>query len=232
MARILNIETSTDYCSVSITKDGKCEHLRLMQPDGTRKVAHSEMLAVFVKEVLDEAGMKVSDMDAVALSGGPGSYTGLRIGASTSKGLCFGGNIPLISLNTLLVIAAMAKAKHTDNYDLIVPMIDARRMEVYTILTNTYLDKLSEVEAKIIDAESFAEHKGKKLLFCGNGAPKCSEILAHEGFTFIDGIYPSAEYMGELAEAAFNNKQFEDLVYYDPFYLKEFIATTSKKSLF
>ena len=232
MARILNIETSTDYCSVSITKDGKCEHLRLMQPDGTRKVAHSEMLAVFVKEVLDEAGMKVYNMDAVALSGGPGSYTGLRIGASTSKGLCFGGDIPLISLNTLLVIAAMAKAKYMDCYDLIVPMIDARRMEVYTMLTNANLDKLSEVEAKIIDAESFAEYKGKKLLFCGNGAPKCSEILAHEGFTFIDGIYPSAEYMGELAEAAFNNKQFEDLVYYDPFYLKEFIATTSKKSLF
>ena len=232
MARILNIETSTDYCSVSITKAGKCEHLRLMQPDGTHKAAHSEMLAVFVKEVLDEAGMKVSNMDAVALSGGPGSYTGLRIGASTSKGLCFGGDIPLISLNTLLVIAAMAKAKSTDNYDLIVPMIDARRMEVYTMLTNANLDKLSEVEAKIIDAESFAEYKGQKLLFCGNGAQKCSEILACEGFTFIDGIYPSAEYMGELAETAFNSKKFEDLVYYDPFYLKEFIATTSKKSLF
>ncbi|MBQ1719733.1 MAG: tRNA (adenosine(37)-N6)-threonylcarbamoyltransferase complex dimerization subunit type 1 TsaB [Bacteroidales bacterium] len=232
MARILNIETSTDYCSVSITKDGKCEHLRLMQPDGTRKSAHSEMLAVFVKEVLDEAGIKVSDLDAVALSGGPGSYTGLRIGASTSKGLCFGGDIPLISLNTLLVIAAMAKAKYTDSYDFIVPMIDARRMEVYTMITNVKLDKLSEVEAKIIDAESFAEYKGKKLLFCGNGAPKCSEILACEGFTFINGIYPSAEYMGELAETAFNSKKFEDLVYYDPFYLKEFIATTSKKSLF
>ena len=100
MARILNIETSTDFCSVSISKDGKCTNLRLMQPDNARKAAHSEMLAVFVKEVLDEAGMKVSDMDAVALSGGPGSYTGLRIGASTSKGLCFGGNIPLISLHT------------------------------------------------------------------------------------------------------------------------------------
>lgn len=232
MARILNIETSTDYCSVSISIDGKCTNLRLMQPDNARKAAHSEMLAVFVKEVLDEARMKVSDMDAVALSGGPGSYTGLRIGASTSKGLCFGGNIPLISLNTLLVIAAMAKAKSPQNYDLIVPMIDARRMEVYTMLTNAKLDKLSEVEAKIIDAESFAEHKGKRLLFCGNGAPKCKEELACDGFTFMDSIYPSAEFMGELAEAAFNNKQFEDLVYYEPFYLKEFIATTSKKSLF
>ena len=100
------------------------------------------------------------------------------------------------------------------------------------MITYVKLDKLSEVEAKIIDAESFAEYKGKKLLFCGNGAPKCSEILACEGFTFIDGIYPSAEYMGELAETAFNSKKFEDLVYYDPFYLKEFIATTSKKSLF
>ena len=232
MARILNIETSTDFCSVSITKDSKCEHLRLMQPDGSRKATHSEMLAVFVKEVLDEAGMKVSNMDAVALSGGPGSYTGLRIGASTCKGLCFGGDIPLISVNTLLVIAAMAKAKYTQTYDFIVPMIDARRMEVYTMLTNASFDKISDVEAKIITEESYSEHKGKKLLFCGNGAPKCNEILACEGFTFINDIYPSAEFMGELAEKSFNSKQFEDLVYYEPFYLKEFIATTSKKSLF
>ncbi|MBR5983334.1 MAG: tRNA (adenosine(37)-N6)-threonylcarbamoyltransferase complex dimerization subunit type 1 TsaB [Bacteroidales bacterium] len=232
MARILNIETSTDYCSVSISNDGKCTNIRLMQPDNTRKAAHSEKLAVFVKEVLDEATLKVSDLDAVALSGGPGSYTGLRIGASTSKGLCFGGDIPLISVNTLLVIAAMAKAKHNADYDLIVPMIDARRMEVYTMLTNEKLEKLSEVDAKIIDTESFSEHKGKKLLFCGNGAPKCKDVLAHEGFTFIDDIYPSAEFMGELSETAFRAGEFEDLVYYEPFYLKEFIATTSKKSLF
>ncbi len=232
MARILNIETSTDYCSVSISNDGKCTHLRLMRPDGTRKVAHSEMLAVFVKEVLDEAKLKVSDMDAVALSGGPGSYTGLRIGASTSKGLCFGSNIPLISVNTLLIISAMAKAKYVGNYDLIVPMIDARRMEVYTMLTDAKFNKLSEVEAMIITEESFAEHKGKKLLFCGNGAPKCKDILANDGFIFMDDIYPSAEFMGELSESAFSASKFEDLVYYEPFYLKEFIATTSKKSLF
>ena len=100
------------------------------------------------------------------------------------------------------------------------------------MLTNAKLDKLSEVEAKIIDTESFSEHKDKKLLFCGNGAPKCKEILAHEGFSFIDDIYPSAEFMGELSEAAFRAGEFEDLVYYEPFYLKEFIATTSKKSLF
>ena len=140
------------------------------------------MLAVFVKEVLDEAKLKVSDMDAVALSGGPGSYTGLRIGASTSKGLCFGGDIPLISVNTLLVIAAMAKSKYNCDYDLIVPMIDARRMEVYTMITDAKLNKLSEVEAKIITEESFAEYKGRKLLFCGNGAPKCKEVLACDGF--------------------------------------------------
>ncbi len=232
MARILNIETSTDYCSVSISNDGKCTNFRLMQPDNTRKAAHSEMLAVFVKEVIDEAKLKVSDLDAIALSGGPGSYTGLRIGASTSKGLCFGGNIPLISVNTLLIIAAMAKAKYNAEYDLIVPMIDARRMEVYTMTTDSKLTNLSEVEAKIITEESFSEHKGQKLLFCGNGAPKCKEILACEDFTFLDNIYPSAEFMGELAEAAFLADNFEDLVYYEPFYLKEFIATTSKKSLF
>ena len=232
MARILNIETSTDYCSVSISNDSKCTNLRIMKPDNARKVAHSEMLAVFVKEVLDEAKLRVSDLDAVALSGGPGSYTGLRIGASTSKGLCFGGDIPLISLNTLLVIAAMAKAKYNGDYDLIVPMIDARRMEVYTMLTDAKLEKLSEVEAKIITEESFAEYKGKKLLFCGNGAPKCKDVLACDGFAFLDDIYPSAEFMGELSEAAFSAGRFEDLVYYEPFYLKEFIATTSKKSLF
>ena len=232
MARILNIETSTDYCSVSLSTDGKCTSLRIMKPDSTRKVAHSEMLAVFVKEVLDETKLKVSELDAVALSGGPGSYTGLRIGASTSKGLCFGGDIPLISLNTLLVIAAMAKAKYDGCYDMIVPMIDARRMEVYTMLTDAKLEKLSDVEAKIITDESFSEYKGKNLLFCGNGAQKCREILSCDEFTFIDDIYPSAEFMGELSDVAFSAGKFEDLVYYEPFYLKEFIATTSKKSLF
>ena len=232
MATILNIETSTDYCSVSISVDGKCKHLRVMQPDIEKKAAHSEFLAVFVKEILDEAGMKMSQLDAVALSGGPGSYTGLRIGTSTSKGLCFGADIPLISLNTLQIIAAMAKAKYAGQYDCIVPMIDARRMEVYTAVASPDLKLVTEVEAKIIDADSYAGYRGKKLVFCGNGAPKCSEILAKDGFVFMDDIYPSAEFMGELAEQAFKQKSFVDLVYYEPFYLKEFIATTSKKALF
>ncbi len=232
MARILNIETSTEYCSVSITRDGKCEHLRVMTPNEEKKAAHSEYLAVFTKEVLDEAGIKVSMLDAVALSGGPGSYTGLRIGASTSKGLCFGGEVPLLSIGTLQIISAMAKAKYVEPYDYIVPMIDARRMEVYTAVMNPSLNIVADVESKVIDSGSFAEYRGRKLLFCGNGAPKCSEVLAGDGFTFIDGIYPSAEFMGELSERAFSEGKFVDLVYYEPFYLKEFIATTSKRALF
>ncbi len=232
MATILNIETSTDYCSVAISKDGKCEHFRLMQPDNTRKAAHSELLAVFVNEILDEAKMKVSDLDAVALSGGPGSYTGLRIGASTCKGLCFGGEIPLISVNTLQIIAAMAKVKYSADYDYIVPMIDARRMEVYTAVVDGNLNLQTEVEAKIIDENSFAEYRDRKLVFCGNGAPKCNEILANESFMFLNDIYPSAQFMGELSEIAFGKNEFVDLVYYEPFYLKEFIATTSKKPMF
>jgi len=232
MATILNIETSTDYCSVSITKDGKCEHLRINHPDSTRKAAHSELLAVFVKEVIEEASIKVSDLDAIALSGGPGSYTGLRIGTSVSKGLCFGGDLPLISINTLAIIAAMAQTKFRGQYDFLVPMIDARRMEVYTAIFTPNLDLTADVEAKVITPDSFSEFKGKKLIFCGNGAPKCSEVLGNSDFIFIDDIYPSAEFMGELAENAFKNNKFVDLVYYEPFYLKEFIATTSKKSLF
>ena len=232
MARILNIETSTGYCSVSIGNNGKCEHLRVSVPDDSRKSSHSELLAVFAKEVIDEANIKAADLDAVCISGGPGSYTGLRIGTSTCKGICFGGNIPLISVNTLLVIAAMAKAKYNGQYDMIVPMIDARRMEVYTTLVDSNLKMLADVEAKIIDSQSFADYADKKLLFCGNGAPKCKKVLENQNFIFIDDIYPSAEFMVELSEDAFRNGKFENLAYYEPFYLKEFIATTSKKSLF
>lgn len=232
MARILNIETSTGYCSVSIGNNGKCEHLRVSIPDDSRKSSHSELLAVFAKKVIDEANIKTSDLDAVCISGGPGSYTGLRIGTSTCKGICFGSNIPLISVNTLQVIAAMARAKYKSQYDMIVPMIDARRMEVYTTLVDSNLNMLADVEAKVIDESSFAEYKDKNLLFCGNGAPKCSEVLKNDNFVFLDDIFPSAEFMAELSEAAFKTGKFENLAYYEPFYLKEFIATTSKKSLF
>lgn len=232
MAKILNIETSTGYCSVSLGFDGKCKHFRVAAPDDNRKSSHSQLLVVFIKELVDEAGIMLSDVEAVCISGGPGSYTGLRIGTSTSKGICFAGNIPLVSVNTLQVIAAMARAKYKGEYDMIVPMIDARRMEVYTTLVDSNLNMLTDVEAKVIDECSFVEYSDKKLLFCGNGAPKCSNVLKNDNFVFLDDIFPSAEFMAELSEAAFNSEKFEDLAYYEPFYLKEFIATTSKKSLF
>ena len=203
-----------------------------MTPDSERKAAHSEFLAVFIREVLDEAKLDASQIDALAISGGPGSYTGLRIGTSSAKGFCFASGIKLLPINTLQIIAAMALAKCSSDFDYIVPMIDARRMEVYTALVDGELNLCSNVEAKIIDENSFSEYAGKKLVFCGNGASKCSEVLKNENFVFLNDIYPSAEYMGKLAEAAFAGGQFADLAYYEPFYLKEFVATTSKKSLF
>lgn len=232
MARILNIETSTDYCSVSISNNGNCESLKINIPDPENNKTHSELLAVFVNEIIIGLKIKMTDIDAVAISGGPGSYTGLRIGTSTAKGLCFGANLPLMSLNTIQIMATMARAKYSQDIDYIIPMIDARRMEVYTSVFDKNLNVVVDTEAKIIDENSFAEYADKKVLFCGNGASKCKDVLARDNFVFIDGIFPSAEYMCQLAEQNYSMRNFVDLVYYEPFYLKEFVALTSQKPLF
>lgn len=232
MANILNIETSTDYCSVSLSQDGECKLLKIERADSSQKSVHSELLCLFIKEIINEANIAISDLDAVALSGGPGSYTGLRIATSTCKGLCFGAKLPLIAINTLQIIASMAKSKINSNYDFIMPMIDARRMEVYTSLINSNLELISPVSAEVVDENSFQEIADKKIILCGNGAAKCMQVINNSNFSFIDGVFPSAEFMCLLSERAFTEKNFVDLAYYEPFYLKEFVATTSKKALF
>jgi tRNA threonylcarbamoyladenosine biosynthesis protein TsaB len=233
MAKILNIETSTEICSVSLSVDGVCQDLKIngIHESGPGKGSHSKLLAGYIKDILENNKILPSDLSAVAISCGPGSYTGLRIGTSTCKGFCFGADLPLIAVDTLSIMASMAFCKAGLETDLYIPMIDARRMEVYTAIFDEELRSCSDVEAKIIDESSFNKLSDKKIIFCGNGSEKCKDILKSENFVFIPDIYPSAEYMGIYSEKKFNEKKFEDLVYFEPFYLKEFVTTTPKNKI-
>ncbi|MDD4148758.1 MAG: tRNA (adenosine(37)-N6)-threonylcarbamoyltransferase complex dimerization subunit type 1 TsaB [Bacteroidales bacterium] len=233
MAIILNIETSTEICSVSLSNNGEIIDLTIDDPStqGFVHGQHSRILAVLVQDILERNALKANSLDAVAISEGPGSYTGLRIGVSTAKGICLGGNLPLIAINTLLIMAKMAKETQKSKYDFIIPMIDARRMEVYCSVYDGNINLITETEAKIIDENSFSEYRGKKVLFCGNGALKCEETIKWDGFCFTDATYPSAEFMVKIADDYFNELRFVDLVYFEPFYLKSFIATIPKKLL-
>ena len=231
MSLILNIETSTEVCSVSISEKGKCKYLKIFghnSETNDNKGNHSKLLAVFINEILTENSILPKQLDAVAISSGPGSYTGLRIGVSTCKGFCVGINLPLISVNTLQIMANMAVNIYKNDIDLYVPMIDAKRMEVYTTIFDKKLNFLSDVEAKIVDENSYSNVKNKKIGFFGNGMNKCKSIFSNDNFSFLPDIFPSAEYMDSLSEKLFLEKKFTDLVYFEPFYLKEFVATTPK----
>lgn len=218
---ILNIETSTKNCSVSIAQNGKTIALKEVAEES---FLHSEKLHVFIDNLLKENQITYKDLNAVALSGGPGSYTGLRIGTSTAKGLCFALDIPLIAVDTLLVLA-----KQVNEDSLIIPMIDARRMEVYTAIFDATHNPATPVQALVIDENSFAEISEKAVLI-GDGAAKCKEVLNRENFIFLDEIrYPSAREMSEISFDKFQKKEFEDIAYFEPFYLKEFY-TGAKKS--
>lgn len=224
MARILLIETSTAKLSVALSEDGRivsersCEEAR----------QQASLTAPFVKEVLDALGRKVSDCDAVCIGKGPGSYTGLRVGVSTAKGLAFGAGKALLSVGTLDILAQEAIGFE----GVIVPMIDARRMEVYTAVFSSEGEQLTPVEAKVIDAESFSEYlETGPVLFIGDGALKCQRVLTHPNAHFKEA-WPSAAYMAQLAEKKFQAGQFEDIAYFEPFYLKDFVATVSRKNLF
>ena len=222
MSKLLFIETSTSLCSTALAEDGciVCSR-RSSEPR-----AHASLTAVFVKEMMDEAGWAAPD--AVCVSMGPGSYTGLRVGVSTAKGLCFGAGIPLIAIGTLDVLVSGALGAKR----LIVPMIDARRMEVYTAVFSPEGKQLTPVEAKIIGPESFADELAAgPVLFIGDGALKCKDVLTSPN-AFFRKADPLASAMAPLAEAAFQEKGFEDLAYFEPFYLKDFIATVSRKNLF
>lgn len=232
---ILNIETSTNVCSVSLSgEDGTILSYR----ENLEDKSHAALLAVFIEEVLKESEKGFEDLDAVCVSKGPGSYTGLRIGVSTAKGICYARSLPLIAVNTLDIITRGVIRQNPADFSkngekvLLCPMIDARRMEVYTALYDIHGNPVKETSAEIINENSFKDLlEDHKILFFGNGAAKCREIIAHPNAKFLEGIFPSARVMGSISLQAFQNSVFEDLAYFEPFYLKDFIATVPKKQL-
>ena len=229
MSKILNIETSTTVCSVSISEGASCKCFR----ENFAGNNHSELIGVFTQEVLAEAAIEPKDLDAVALSIGPGSYTGLRIGTSFAKGLCYGSNLKLITIPTLKIIAQNAKEKYNIEDDaLLCPMIDARRMEVYNCIYDASLGQVRETQPEIIDENSFAEIlQSKKVYFCGNGAAKCKPFITHENAIFLDEVYPLATSMIALSEEAYAEDNFADVAYFEPFYLKAAHVTMPKNQL-
>ena len=194
--------------------------------------SQSEYLAVMIKDLLSYVGVETKELSAVAVSKGPGSYTGLRIGVSTAKGICFGLDIPLLSVNSLLAMAYEVNKYNLNAYDLC-PMLDARRMEVYCLLTDHKLNLKQETHSRILEDASFDNEIEKNpILFFGNGMPKSRELLKkNENAFFVDNIYPTASNIGSLAYEKFKNKDFENTVTFEPFYLKDFIATKPRKLL-
>ncbi|MBA6156139.1 tRNA (adenosine(37)-N6)-threonylcarbamoyltransferase complex dimerization subunit type 1 TsaB [Tenacibaculum sp. S7007] len=225
MATILNIETATKNCSVSLAKDGVVLAIRELN-DGN--YSHAEKLHPFIQEILDETKIKTSELDAVAVSKGPGSYTGLRIGVSAAKGLCFAFDKPLISIETLTSLSHAISVEE----GLIVPMLDARRMEVYSAVYNSNYSQIREIKAEIIDENSFKEELEKgKVYFLGDGAEKCKETLTHKNANFIDAKFPSAKEMAVLSYDKYKKNDIEDVAYFEPFYLKDFVVTPQKKKV-
>jgi tRNA threonylcarbamoyladenosine biosynthesis protein TsaB len=224
MATILHIESATTNCSVSVAKNGK---LLVLKEDNGINYSHAEQLHIFIREALREASLSFSELDAIAVSKGPGSYTGLRIGVSAAKGLCFALDLPLISVPTL---QSMALQSPNDTIDFIIPLLDARRMEVYSAVYDAQGVELRETKAEIIEEGIFEAwtSKGKTMLL-GNGATKCKEVLSHPNLSFAPDIFPSAREMAPLAFAKFQQNDFEDVAYFEPYYLKDFMVTTKKK---
>ncbi|KAF0201150.1 MAG: hypothetical protein FD170_2916 [Bacteroidetes bacterium] len=224
MSIILNIETATPVCSIALSDNNQILALR----ETSEKNSHSQVVAVFIDEMLKDCGLKPTDLDAVAVSKGPGSYTGLRIGVSTAKGICYALGKPLISVGTLKAMAfGMAqKFKNPGNLPvLFAPMIDARRMEVYTALYDQNLMVVKEVYAAIVDNDTFSDLIGSHIIcFAGDGAEKCRETLNHPNFRLLDDFTASAAYMKDFSAEKFNAGQFEDTAYFEPYYLKDFVA--------
>ena len=216
---ILNIETSTKACSVALHKNGE---LIVCREDVTTNFSHSEKLLKFISKLFSDAKLSLSDLDAIAVSMGPGSYTGLRIGVSTAKGLCYGLDIPLISISTLKAMSfGMALEIKADLY---CPMIDARRMEVYSAFFDINNTEVRKIQADIIDENSYKKELEKKVVFFGDGSEKIKEKIRHKNAMFISDIHPSAKNMGLLSYQKFTKSLFEDLAYFEPFYLKDFVA--------
>jgi tRNA threonylcarbamoyladenosine biosynthesis protein TsaB len=229
MSRILQIETATTVCSVALAKDGVVVAFKQID----QRNAHAEVITLYIEELINTAGLKCTDLDAIAISCGPGSYTGLRIGVSTAKGLCYALDKPLIAIETLAAMASGViadKSLSIDESTLLCPMIDARRMEVYTALFDSAGNKVKGTAAEIIDEQSFSDYLAThKIIFFGDGAEKCREVLGgNPNAEFLKGFTNSATHLTGQAAEKFAVKYFEDVAYFEPYYLKEFLITSKK----
>jgi tRNA threonylcarbamoyladenosine biosynthesis protein TsaB len=229
MALILSLETATSVCSAALHDNGKL----IASSEHNIPQSTASVLAVLIDDIIKQASIQPSQLNAVAVSAGPGSYTGLRIGVATAKGFCYALNIPLIAINTLeLLTYQVASQDSLSNNVLLCPMLDARRMEVYTLLAGTDLKVIESTEAKVIDELSYQSWLEKnKILFFGNGSDKCKEMIRHENAVFIPGVIPSAAKLGKMAFEKFNSNQFEDLAAYEPYYLKDFMVKKPKSAI-
>lgn len=223
MSIILNIETATKNCSVSIADKGEILAIKELN---NGNYSHAEVLHPFIVAILKEANISSDKIDAVAVSKGPGSYTGLRIGVSAAKGLCFAFDKPLISIDTLTSLSYSISIDE----GFLVPMLDARRMEVYAAVFNENHQKIREIKAEIIDENSFSEYlESNKVYFLGDGSQKCKEIITHENAVFVDAKFPSAKEMAKLSYAKYQKSDIENVAYFEPFYLKDFVVIPEKK---
>lgn len=223
--KILHLETSSRNCSVAVS-DG--EKLLCLCEEVSENYKQSESLHTFVQWALEGAGISLQELAAVSLGMGPGSYTGLRIGSSSAKGFCYGLKIPLIAVNSLWTLAEPFLSQ---SYDYIIPMVDARRMEVYcAVYDGSSGTEINPTEAKILDEFSFQEFSGKKVLFAGDGAAKASEIVTLPNTTYESAIFPSAQFLISKSAEKFRKREFENVAYFEPFYLKDFQGVKKKKS--
>ncbi|WP_430814418.1 tRNA (adenosine(37)-N6)-threonylcarbamoyltransferase complex dimerization subunit type 1 TsaB [Carboxylicivirga sp. RSCT41] len=232
MAKILSIETSTGVCSVAYSEHGKVVASKeLFQVN-----SHASNLTILIEELFAQDNTpELKDIDAVAVSSGPGSYTGLRIGVSTAKGICYALNKPVIAIDSMQILTQAVVNQDWESSALPIvfcPLMDARRMEVYTAVFDKELNKLEDISAKIVDEETFTKWlEANKVVFFGNGAEKCKDVIKHENAIFVDDCHPLAKNLSPLAEKHFAEEKFEDVAYFEPFYLKDFVATTPKKKV-
>jgi len=232
MARILSIETSTGVCSVAYSVDGEV----MASKELFEANSHAAHLTVLIEQLFEENNITASaDLDAVAVSSGPGSYTGLRIGVSTAKGICYASGLPLIAIDSMHIMSFPIVNRNWEASKLpylFCPLMDARRMEVYTALFDKDMNLSEAISAKIVDKETFKSIlTNHRVVFFGNGSEKCKEVIQHDNAIFIDDIHPLAKNLAPLAENYFNKNKFVDVAYFEPFYLKDFVATTPKKKV-
>ncbi len=231
--RILSIETSTSMCSVALHTNGVCDDCIEINEQN----AHSSKLTVLIEQLLEQNNVHIADCDAIAISGGPGSYTGLRIGTSVAKGLCYAANVPLIAVDTLQALALACKGMiESENYSgdkiIFMPMIDARRMEVYSSQWSMDMEELSETQPLIVDHNTIETFdSANTYVLCGDGSAKCKDLLNAPHIHFVENCNTTAQTVGTLAYEKFQKNQFEDVAYYEPFYLKEFVTTTPKNKI-